>query len=557
MIMHNFILLGLFWITVWTVIKWILCILGCIMLISSIFTLITDNDDESTFLYIIGGIGFVPVLFWAIIPYWAIAKWGLLILAAAVSICSYLYNRRKLLIFSSIVFILWGLTLLIAHVIVPYWNITKYIIYGLLVLATLFCLYKGVVRIINLCITARRKRLSKRLLASLSGQGIPIPYNAIFDKQSEVAAKRAIATIPSLNDQLSAATDLRIITKIKDELHFEKLKLFYNVSLRSEGRDNLKVCNEFQQQYSIAIQSGNVLDLRRDYEERNIIAKQPSHSQEKIMYWKKVLENDKLANFHNRLTKAQQMDTTSKVGKNISFLKNLSIGISSKKMEEKTNILTSLLEDTISEANELKQANQELGDILALARLRAYRNLFLSVDLVSYQKYTGGGEKLSTSKDTIANHFGNNTEELQIDTSQLIKDIDIIGDVINTGYKTTLRLMNDHKNSVGSALLVATINMAGDYLKKRAQKINQHQILQSEILQNLNTLIPSIQNGQASQLRAIELIEAIIRTNNGFLSIYVPLRDKVFVRKEQLNQEDTQALMLAASDYKKISTATL
>lgn len=527
------------------------------MLISSIFTLITDNDDESTFLYIIGGIGFVPVLFWAIIPYWAIAKWGLLILAAAVSICSYLYNRRKLLIFSSIVFILWGLTLLIAHVIVPYWNITKYIIYGLLVLATLFCLYKGVVRIINLCITARRKRLSKRLLASLSGQGIPIPYNAIFDKQSEVAAKRAIATIPSLNDQLSAATDSRIITKIKDELHFEKLKLFYNVSLRSEGRDNLKVCNEFQQQYSIAIQSGNVLDLRRDYEERNIIAKQPSLSQEKIMYWKKVLENDKLANFHNRLTKVQQMDTTSKVGKNISFLKNLSIGISSKKMEEKTNILTSLLEDTISEANELKQANQELGDILALARLRAYRNLFLSVDLVSYQKYTDGGEKLSTSKDTIANHFGNNTEELQIDTSQLIKDIDIIGDVINTGYKTTLRLMNDHKNSVGSALLVATINMAGDYLKKRAQKINQHQILQSEILQNLNTLIPSIQNGQASQLRAIELIEAIIRTNNGFLSIYVPLRDKVFVRKEQLNQEDTQALMLAASDYKKISTATL
>lgn len=557
MIMHNFILLGLFWITVWTVIKWILCILGCIMLISSIFTLITDNDDESTFLYIIGGIGFVPVLFWAIIPYWAIAKWGLLILAAAVSICSYLYNRRKLLIFSSIVFILWGLTLLIAHVIVPYWNITKYIIYGLLVLATLFCLYKGVVRIINLCITARRKRLSKRLLASLSGQGIPIPYNAIFDKQSEVAAKRAIATIPSLNDQLSAATDLRIITKIKDELHFEKLKFFYNVSLRSEGRDNLKVCNEFQQQYSIAIQSGNVLDLRRDYEERNIIAKQPSLSQEKIMYWKKVLENDKLANFHNRLTKVQQMDTTSKVGKNISFLKNLSIGISSKKMEEKTNILTSLLEDTISEANELKQANQELGDILALARLRAYRNLFLSVDLVSYQKYTSASEKLSTSKDTIANHFGNNTEKIQIDTSQLIKDIDIIGDVINTGYKTTLRLMNDHKNSVGSALLVTTINMAGDYLKKRAQKINQHQILQSEILQNLNTLIPSIQNGQASQLRAIELIEAIIRTNNGFLSIYVPLRDKVFVRKEQLNQEDTQAIMLAASNYKKISTATL
>ena len=79
------------------------------------------------------------------------------------------------------------------------------------------------------------------------------------------------------------------------------------------------------------------------------------------------------------------------------------------------------------------------------------------------------------------------------------------------------------------------------------------------MIKNMEALVDSYLMNLSSSKRALELIKAIIKANDGFTAIYAPLSNKVFVDKsiDSVSMTELQELAIAISEYKKISDSKL
>ncbi len=66
-------------------------------------------------------------------------------------------------------------------------------------------------------------------------------------------------------------------------------------------------------------------------------------------------------------------------------------------------------------------------------------------------------------------------------------------------------------------------------------------------------------DSQAKAARALELIGALVKVNDGFRAVYEPLHEKVFVDRKpsDVSMKELQQLVLAIKDYKSISDSKL
>ena len=200
-----------------------------------------------------------------------------------------------------------------------------------------------------------------------------------------------------------------------------------------------------------------------------------------------------------------------------------------------------------------------MNDILRYTRVCAYRNIFLGAELLNYIRDNAGGKTLKTVSDSI-----NIDADLDIPVfSDKELSVDMIG-LIGSSVKNTLVYYGTNKEAARKAIddpkaaaLEAGLNFIGDFFEKRAEVINNNLEQQQIILKKFPAIVDGYLDGKANTLRAIEIIRAIIKANKGFVKIYAPLRDKVFKGGVLHSKEEMQQLVIATSEYNKISKAEL
>lgn len=551
----NLILLGVlgrFFAGVWAVIKWILVVAGAALIgggiANGIFS--TSNDDDQR----IGGIvmlcvGFVLCLFFAIIPYWPVCKWILLVASTSLAIVCFCIRGKKVAAYISsgvagVVFII--------MVFIPYWDTVRWILLGIGGLAVCAGVCVGLYFLIRPGIRKiaenRYAELTRKFKSTTSQLGLPTPNDLVFDRKSKRYAKQTIRRISKLKDALEKApANSPQMWKIKQKLNKAKMDAFYLLSLRCEAQNDLSVYEPFEKLHTQAVALKNYNILRHDKEENAILSYRPTNSMMSVENWKRELADDKTINYSREMNRIQRMDTSGIFGLS-----------STSKLSQQTHGYANLVNAAVAEANELQKANLALNKELTTIRLCAYRNIYLGIELLNYLRDGAGGERLTTEKSFAS--LGNiPLDTVNINIKQLNMSIDNICDTAVRGFDTAMNSLRalglnpGRKTSIAVGGIAAIGALASAY--NQAESANRAE--QARLISTLNQIIDTIQTGQAGLKRTIEIMEAIIKTNNGFMQIYAPFRDKVFVSHQPCTEQDVLQLSMALQEYQKISTSRI
>lgn len=557
MILSTVLLAG-FWAAVGVFFKWALVVIGLIPVLICLIMLaggildesanFKEESDNSTYItLLIGLIGLIPATFWLFIPYWEVCQW---IIFSIVLFFTIITNIRRIPIVRIILLIIsiaWSLFLFIKYVVIPYsafFILLAKIIAGIAVAFLIFVIVKAIVDSINKAIYKKHTKALREII-----DGMPIPDNAVIDSNTNRLAKSAIKKITSLNNQIANATDNETKMNFKKELYEQKIYLFYQLSLRAEANNDIEAYSQFAHQLESAKTTN---DLRFDVEENNILQKKKTTSQVLLERWQSQIEEDKKTNYEKKIKNIQEMDVSKKT-----WIGSFSY-TSTDKMKNQTYKFANLANSMVEEIYELANTQNILNTELTKIRLTAYRNIYLAVELLNYQRDNAGGKGLYVEKDSI-NANVSQIQTIDINFDKISMNFNEVSNKALKGFDKSMASLRSMGYNPGkkAALGLAALSAIGAHISQRYQVIEQNRSEQYRITTEIKKIIPQLQQGRADLLRTIEVMEAIVKSNNGFYAVYAPLRDKVFNYNKEMTQEDVVVLIDAISSFKKTSTTKL
>lgn len=336
----------------------------------------------------------------------------------------------------------------------------------------------------------------------------------------------------------------------------EKLKFFYRYSLKGECGDDDQAYKPFNDEYLTASKRESVRLLRTDNEETQIVKGIQTRTDLNIQKCKELLDDNRMEPILAQLNDVKNADTS---------VLGLGLFTSTDKLAAKTKSFQDLCKAAKLEYDELANINEQLNVLLVNVRLKAYKNIYLCVDLVNFIRANAGGNKLTTQKDSVK------MEQVELNSVAVgATDFNMsIGDNVgNTLGNITNRLM-DNKSLLNFAIKnpkmaagAAAIEVAQNLLKERNETIEKNNQLQAKILKNIEQIVDSYNYGKGEMMRVIEIIKAIAKANKGVVSIYSELRDKYFTENpapvsQMEMMKDLQDLAKATQEYKHISDSKL
>lgn len=332
----------------------------------------------------------------------------------------------------------------------------------------------------------------------------------------------------------------------------KKLDLFYRHSIKSEAGENA----ELYKDYEWALKSKSAGELRHSFTPDAATMKHLNRLTDK---------NDNFIDLDgvlNDFVELLDMDTSG------TFLE-----YDSKKVEKKTKAMQQSYNDFAKTVNGFGKLVAQINRSLGAARMVAYRNIYLGAELVNIVHQTGSGGTLTRADDSM-----NSIEAVSIQVSGIesagMKQtaLDILDTSIGAVAVAVNNVLNDKaakkyykrnpKEAIATAAgvaVVSAINGAIEAWEKRNEMIAKSLKVQEELVDKMDELAESYLDSQAKATRALELIRAIVKVNNGFMSVYEPLREKVFDDKapSAVTMQELQQLVLAIKDYKSISDSKL
>ena len=121
-----------------------------------------------------------------------------------------------------------------------------------------------------------------------------------------------------------------------------------------------------------------------------------------------------------------------------------------------------------------------------------------------------------------------------------------VPNVTNLAYKTRFS-----QELIESADDIADVIIG--LFTERWEMIEECSELQLQIIQEMDRMIGQMQEYEAWVARANEVARSVVEANKGYMAVYAPLRDKVFVRGERLSMEDVSVLTKILNAYNRIS----
>jgi hypothetical protein len=377
---------------------------------------------------------------------------------------------------------------------------------------------------------------------------IPIKEKAILNSNLE-ECEEYLKDIVDIKDAVNRA-DKKTVFDLKKKLANKKLEVFYKVSIEDEASYE-NVVREFEEQTDNAIVANNINLLRQDYENSTLeFIKNDNEFQSKLAGYVALLNDNKMTPILNDLTIIQNLDT-----------KGIFNFTSVDKLTAQTQKVQEIYQAISLEYNELTKINDIIGLILDYVRTCAFRNIYLGIELLNYVRDNAGGKSLTKQQDYV--DVQQQDTGIEIDGADL--SVDITGNIlksVDSLYNTFYSNRNIHDFAVKNPKMAAGVAVAAivsNYLGERNAKIENNTNAQEEMINAISQMADGYSSGQASLLRAIEIIRSITKSNNGFMAVYTPLKEKVFDKNHpsDITMEDVQALARATKDYNDISKSKL
>lgn len=378
--------------------------------------------------------------------------------------------------------------------------------------------------------------------------GIPIDDYAIAYEECKDVEKMMLE-LEELLQELKECTDIQGKQTLKKKIVNEKLCIFYLWSIKGETVNTYPI---FKNQFKQAQHSHSWEMLREEIKDELA-----NLHWNKLKDYTALLNDNKMTPFIKDLEEIAQFDTKGLFG-----MEDVDA------LAEKTKMLQRLFKAAKVEYKELAELNHNITYLLEFVRVLAYRNIYLSAELLNYIRDNAGGKSLTTEKDILDikvdfKKINSSMAKLKMDVVENISNtvasfIDKGGELLKS--KEIVNFIGKNPKTSAAlgviALLGSTIiNIA----EERNAKVENNLKIQKAAIENIQKMIDNYTNGQSALLRAIEIIKAISNANNGFLQIYEPLRYQVYDKKdvESLTLTDIQQLVLATNEYNKISKAKL
>lgn len=327
-----------------------------------------------------------------------------------------------------------------------------------------------------------------------------------------------------------------------------KLDIFYSLSIPAEAGENKEILRPFD--------NLTVEEMRSTFAPAEATIANVRKLQERI---------GSLVDIHaviEDFNEAVDIDTSG------TFTKN-----DSKKVEEKTRLMKAQHDNFTGAMTKYRAAVSRINTALGLARMVAYRNLYLGAELISVVTFHHGGGKLERMNDSLAD-IDIVLTDAQIESGPGMQEamLNIVGDSLDSVFDCVNSVLNDKAATkyysqnpkealaamAGVAVMTA-LNSAIDNWNKRNKRIAECLELQEQMIENMENMVTQYLDTEAGARRALELIESLIKMNDGFKGIYEPLRAKVFDRKnpEGVSKNDIMELVMAMKNYKKVSDSKL
>lgn len=332
----------------------------------------------------------------------------------------------------------------------------------------------------------------------------------------------------------------------------KKLKLFYERSIKSEAGEDESLYEPFEW----ALSNKPVKELRNNYT--------PAAASKKHVN-RLVDKND---NFIDIDSVCEDFVELVNVDTSGMFLEH-----DSKKVEKKTKEMQRCYNDFAESVNGFGNLVEQINESLGMARMVAYRNLYLGAELVNIVHETGSGGTLTRTDDVLSGLSANSVQVSGIEAVGFTKTaVDILDsslgavavavDNVLSNKAATKYYKKNPKEALATAAgvaVVAAVNSAIEAWNERNERIERCLATQKELVDKMDETVEQFLDSQAKAARALELIGALVKVNNGFMAVYEPLREKVFVnhKPSDVTMKELQQLVLAIKDYKSISDAKL
>lgn len=388
---------------------------------------------------------------------------------------------------------------------------------------------------------------AKILVQAYRQKGLPLKSLANWDYTD--AKNTYFSFLKLMQEAYVGKTQNEIITFIDS-----KYKIFYSRSLDSETSSD-EVLKSFKNSIPLLI-AGKI--------NRAIMV--PSEvSPSSINHLSNQLANYKaneLDKFIDEFDQLLNMDTSGFFTKQDSSL-----------LEIQTDKMQSVYNKSTKVISGFQNLVYNLNHALGICRLVAFRNIYLGAELLNIVHNGAGGGKSTTSSDQIDKIEIGDFEDIDISTfsmqdslnNMVSNGLDTMSNFINEALsqKSTRKYVTNNPKSAAMAAVGAAafgaINAGIDAWRKRNAKINDLLNKQEQIFRGFEQTIEAYESNYPLALRSLELIEALMKVNTGFATLYTPLYDKVFVQQNiaSISMSEIHGLARALNDYNNITKIKL
>lgn len=371
----------------------------------------------------------------------------------------------------------------------------------------------------------------KEAITSETYQGIKARYLLLKDMKEEIEKKR------------SEGKNIMALERMYLD---KKLQFIYEESIKAQVSED--VYKEFEKVQRQA--RTNTMLLREDFSTGKSKGLQLSNELPRL---EKLLKKDGMTPIINRFEAVANRDTN-KSGF-LSFLED------SDKKAAQTQDMQRLAQSAKQEYDAMMDTNTKVLYALDFVRACAFRNIYLGAELVTYIKNVTGGGSLTVQQDNIAMQ---NMQMTGLDMDVTNINVDVSGAAFNTLNTIGNALNNDKnllklaKDNPKMALGVTAVAAIGSAVVTYFDNLNKNANAQKEMIDAINAISEGYTEGRASMLRAIEIMEGIVKCNEGFMAIYTPLKKQVFEDGNlNIDKNDIVQLADAINKYKKVTDAKI
>lgn len=321
-----------------------------------------------------------------------------------------------------------------------------------------------------------------------------------------------------------------------------KLCLLYGISLK-------RLCNNLEVPYEpyhsaleSAINKSNSLPMRTDDDELDILNRIPTHQLRELEELSRFAIGNNIHSYLGELEQISRRDTSGFLGESLELV------------EAKTSDMNNVVNKIYSDVESVKQWCININQVLNIARVEAFRNQYLGFELFNIISRESEGSENLIEQSMI------NIDQLDIpNLSFSIEDFKLsLGDVAGKFIEVmgAMSELNIKSGKGQAAAAVAGAAMA--LVAARNEKIEQNLSQQNAYLKYAKSVLPKLSGTIAQRKQAIDVIRSIVAANDGFMSVYIPLRNEIFVEKKAPKQienivERLHELKFAVDQYYQIS----